>query len=764
MQLSFLQHLNPSQRRAVLHRDGALLVVAGAGSGKTRTLTCRLAHLLLAEAVDPEEILAVTFTNKAAKEMKTRLENLLLETQLKPGIKPEELSPQEQTQTRSIVYKKYTKHLWIGTFHSLCARMLRFDIEKYQTGDGRRWSRNFVIYDESDVQALIKEIVTKDLNLDEKKFDPRSIRYAISGAKNRGWTPQDYRQQEKGYRVETIYQVYRLYQDRLLQNNALDFDDLIFVPVQLFRQQEKVLQYWHNRFRHILVDEYQDTNRTQYELLRLLVTNNQGTVVDWTNRSVFAVGDADQSIYSFRLADFTILLEFQDTFGDGLPDDQTQTMIKLEENYRSVANILQAANALIKNNTQRIDKVLRPTRREGDVIRYYNAFDEVEEARYVVDRIKEHIRGGGKAGDCAILYRTNAQSRVFEEVLVRQNINYRVVGGMRFYDRKEIKDILAYLRVIVNPQDNVSLLRIINVPKRGIGKETVNKLMDKALELELSLFEFLQQEEAVKLIASRAFRSIQAFVQQICRWQDKQTTTKARDLIREVIIESGYQNELQQEGTEEAIDRLNNLQELVNAAGQYADENEDDSLTGFLASASLSSAEESSGEAETKVNLMTLHGSKGLEFPVVFLVGLEQGLFPSYRALDNPADLEEERRLMYVGITRAQEKLYLTSAQERRLYGNSQYAEISQFLAELPVELILEEGKPQRQSSKVIPLRPQAKVIPAEWQIGDRVKHPTMGIGVVEKIIGSGKTFSLVVKFPPNTKQILLPNSVQKLS
>ncbi len=754
----FLQRLNPSQQRAVLHRDGALLVVAGAGSGKTRTLTYRLANLLLTAGVDPEEILAVTFTNKAAKEMKTRLENLLMETQLPPGQTLADLSPPEETATRSIVYRKYTKHLWIGTFHSLCARLLRFDIEKYQTEDGRKWSRHFVIYDESDVQSLVKEIVTKDLNLDDKRFDPRSIRYAISGAKNRGWTPQDYRQQERGYRGETIYQVYRLYQERLLQNNALDFDDLIFLPVQLFRQQEQVLHYWHNRFRHILVDEYQDTNRTQYELIRLLVTNNKGTTIDWTNRSVFAVGDADQSIYSFRLADFRILLEFQDTFGDGLPDSETKTMIKLEENYRSVANILHAANALIQNNTQRIDKVLRPTRGEGDAIRYYNAFDEVEEARYVVDRIKAHIRGGGKPGDCAILYRTNAQSRVFEEVLMRQNINYRVVGGMRFYDRKEIKDILAYLRLIVNPQDNVSLLRIINVPKRGIGKETVNKLMDKAVELELSLFEFLQQEEVVKLIASRAYRSIQSFVHQILRWQRLQETVKASELIRTVIVESGYQNELQEEGTEEAIDRLNNLQELINAAVQYAQENEDESLPGFLATASLSAAEESTGESETKVNLMTLHGAKGLEFPVVFLVGLEQGLFPSYRALDNPADLEEERRLMYVGITRAQEKLYLTSAQERRLYGNSQCAEVSQFLAELPAELILEEGKQKRSTTaKVIPLRP------TNWQIGDRVKHPHLGLGTVERIIGSGKTISLLVKFPPNTRQILLPHSVQKL-
>lgn len=776
-----ITHLNPSQQRAATHVNGPLLVVAGAGSGKTRTLTYRIANLILQEGIYPEEILAVTFTNKAAKEMKDRIERLFIERYLRQAQQPvdtdrsfENLSPAEQTEIRSIVYKQYTKKLWIGTFHSLCARILRFDIEKYKTEDGRGWQKNFTIFDESDVQTLVKEIVTKDLQLDEKKFDPKSMRYAISGAKNRCWTPAEYLKNESGYKVQTIFRVYQTYQQKMLANNALDFDDLIFVPVQLLRQDQKVLNYWHDRFKHILVDEYQDTNRTQYELIRLLVTNNQNEV-DWSNRSVFAVGDADQSIYSFRLADFRILMEFQDTFGDGLPDEHTKTMVKLEENYRSVSNILEIANELIANNTQRIPKILKPTKNEGDVIRFFHASDEGEEANYVIDRIRSYIKQGGKPGDCAILYRTNAQSRTFEDVLVRHNINYRVVGGMRFYDRKEIKDILAYLRVLINPNDRVSLLRIINVPRRGIGKETINRLTETALELDIPLFELLQQQETVRMIANRSARSVQSFIEQMIKWMERLQETRAIDLIRSVIEESGYQKELQEEGTNEALDRLDNLQELVNAAAQYASENEDESLEGFLANAALSSTDEGTGNNEQRVTLMTLHGAKGLEFPIVFLVGLEQGLFPSYRSLDNPADLEEERRLMYVGITRAQEKLYLTSAQERRLYGSSQYALKSQFLEELPQNLVLEEGKPQRQSktaAKVIPFKPREDKTEKKdkttdrakpkWQVGDQVHHPVKGIGTIEKIIGNEKSFSLVVRFDDQTKQIISPSSLNR--
>lgn len=488
----FLSHLNPSQRIAVEHFCGALLVVAGAGSGKTRALTYRIANLILKHRVAPENILAVTFTNKAAREMKERIQNLFAQQiALREYNQPlEKLAPHEQTRLRSQVYKTYIKDLWIGTFHSLFSRLLRFDIEKYQDEKGHKWTRNFSIFDESDAQSLVKDIVTKQLNLDDKKFEPRAVRYTISNAKNQGLSPQDFEREQPNYRGRVIAEVYSLYQDRLAENNALDFDDLILVPVKLFQQNEQVLGYWYRRFHHILVDEYQDTNRIQYDLIRLLATNGETrkSEWDWRNRSVFVVGDADQSIYSFRMADFTILLNFQADFGDGLPDEDTRTMVKLEENYRSRENILQAANELIENNTQRIDKVLKPTRDAGEEIYCYKADDEIAEAQFVVNQIRnlESKYSELHWGSFAVLYRTNAQSRPIEETLVRWGIPYTIVGGLKFYDRKEIKDVLAYLRAIVNPFDSVSLLRVINTPRRGIGKATIDNLVNASGQLNLS--------------------------------------------------------------------------------------------------------------------------------------------------------------------------------------------------------------------------------------------------------------------------------------
>ncbi|MGE5655744.1 MAG: UvrD-helicase domain-containing protein, partial [Actinomycetota bacterium] len=480
--LDFLSHLNASQRQAVEHFNGPLLVVAGAGSGKTRALTYRVANLLRTHRVHPENILAVTFTNKAAREMKDRIEKLLANQQAQAELgKPlEELGADQQTRLRSQVYRTITKHLWMGTFHSLCGRILRYDIEKYRDEKGRQWQRNFSIFDEDDAQKVIKEIVTKTLNLDDKKFDPRKVRYAISNAKNKGFSPQDYLKSEPDYRGRVIADVYSRYQDALAANNSLDFDDLIRVPVELFRQNEQILAYWHQKFRHILVDEYQDTNRTQYDFIRLLATNggNPKYFDDWQNRSIFVVGDVDQSIYSFRMADYTILLEFQDDFGDGLPDDKTRTMVKLEENYRSRANILQLANHLIEKNTERIDKILRPTREPGVPITVWRAENELEEAEFVANQINALKRQHSEfeaGSNFAILYRTNAQSRAFEEALLHRNIKYNIVGGLKFYDRKEIKDVLAYLRAIANPADSISLKRIINTPRRGIGATTVDR-------------------------------------------------------------------------------------------------------------------------------------------------------------------------------------------------------------------------------------------------------------------------------------------------
>ncbi len=777
MSSNFLNHLNPSQQRAASHTQGPLLVVAGAGSGKTRTLTYRIANLILHHAVDPSNILAVTFTNKAAREMKERIETLFAQEQAlaKHGCMFAELGEFEQRKLKSYIYHTYTKDLWIGTFHSLCARILRFDIDKFADSKGRVWQKNFSIFDDSDAQSLVKEIVTKQLNLDDKKYEPRSVRFAIGNAKNRGWTPQELEANEPGLRSRTIAQVNEIYQDRLASNNALDFDDLIFIPVQLFRHNPEVLNYWHRRFHHILVDEYQDTNRTQYDLIRLLATNGLGRQDhNWQGRSAFVVGDADQSIYSFRLADFTILMEFQETFGDRLPDEQTQTMIKLEENYRSVANILEVANQLIENNTQRIEKTLRPTRPEGDKITLHRVSDEIDEAQYVTDRIRTvqteipdcHL------GHFAILYRTQAQSRPYEDMLVRWNLPYHIVGGLRFYDRREIKDLLGYLRVLSNPADTVSLLRVINTPRRGIGASTIDRLVESAQALNIPLFQVLTDEATVKTVAGRSAKAVLAFTALMQKWIESGSSMSATEVIQGIITESGYAAELEAQGTDEATDRLSNLQELVNAAIQFAEENEDNSLDAFLANAALASSLDDSTEDNNRVTLMTLHSAKGLEFPVVFLVGLEQGLFPGFRSLADPMQLEEERRLLYVGITRAQEKLFLTHAQERRLYGNREPASPSQFLAELPKDLLSGTGANKLPTYRRIgamsdldDLQKNVKAssqvkrsqVAEKWQVGDRLVHESFGEGEVTHMFGEGEKKFIAVKFPKMGRKIINP-------
>lgn len=775
MSSKFLNHLNRSQQKAASHSEGALLVVAGAGSGKTRTLTYRIANLILHHQVEPQQILAVTFTNKAAKEMKNRIEQLFAEQQALSthGTAYSELPVFTQKKLRSQVYHNYTKELWIGTFHSLCARILRFDVEKYRDPAGRTWKKNFSIFDESDTQSLIKEIVTKRLNLDEKRFDPRRVRNAISGAKNRGWTPEEFSIQGEGSVLwrKTVTDVYQIYQTQLAGNNALDFDDLIFLPVQLFKQNPQVLDYWHNRFKHILVDEYQDTNRTQYDLIRLLATNGANAVnFPWQERSVFVVGDADQSIYSFRLADFTILMEFQQTFGDRLSDADTTTMIKLEENYRSVATILEVANHLIEKNTERIDKILRATRPEGEKVKIHKAQNEIEEAQYVVEKVRTTLNqiADGHLGHFAVLYRTNAQSRPIEDGLVRASIAYRVIGGLRFYDRKEVKDLLAYLRLLVNPADSVSLLRIINTPRRGIGASTIERLSEAADALNVPLIEILQDEGTVKTLAARSSKPVVAFAVMIANWQEKAKNMTAVDIIQGIMQDSGYVTDLQTQGTDEASDRLSNLNELVSAALQYAEENEDSSLEAFLANAALASNLDDGGEDNQKVTLMTLHSAKGLEFPVVFLVGLEQGLFPSFRSLDDPMSLEEERRLMYVGITRAQEKLFISYAQERRLYQNREPAVPSQFLAELPSEFLegenLRKLPTYKRQASTASVKTSGKINIAHtgsWKEGDRVKHQAFGEGKITNILGSGEKTCLAVHFPGLGKKIIDPRIVK---
>ncbi len=765
--------LNPAQRLAVDHFCGPLLVVAGAGSGKTRALTSRIARLLLEHRVEAENILAVTFTNKAAREMRDRLERLLAEELA--GCALAELPEGDRRQWQARAFRQYVKPLWIGTFHSLFARVLRFDIDKYRDERGRQWTRSFSIYDESDAQSLVKAIVTKQLNLDEKKFNPRSLRYAISNAKNQGKLSEDVMRERSDYRARVLAEVFAEYQGQLAANNALDFDDLIAVPARLFAQNETILGYWHHQFRHILIDEYQDTNRIQYDLIRLLATNGETNrrAWDWENRSIFVVGDADQSIYSFRMADFRILLDFQEDFGDGLPDEDTRTMVKLEENYRSRANILEAANALIARNTERIDKQLRATRGDGSEIVYFTADDELAEAQLVRDAIQGIAYKSPGWEQFAILYRTNAQSRAIEEALLRDRIPYTVVGGLRFYDRKEIKDALAYLRVLENPADTVSLLRIINTPRRGIGQKSVDSLVAAAREREVSLWELLSDPEAVKAAAGRGAKAIAKFVAVIAAWQQQAPVAPAVEILNGILQDSGYLQDLQAQGTDEADNRAENLKELTNAALQFASENEDPSLGGFLANAALASDLDGLGEGQATVSLMTLHSAKGLEFPFVFLVGLEQGLFPHGRALEDPVALEEERRLCYVGITRAREQLFLSRARERFMWGSREPAAPSQFLEELPADLLREAKtaiwvKPNaergRQRSKAAEGAAVGRSdgesgdLRSGWSVGDGVRHAQWGIGFVAQVFGGDRKQTLAIKFPGKGTKVVDPS------
>jgi DNA helicase-2/ATP-dependent DNA helicase PcrA len=766
-------------------------VVAGAGSGKTRALTHRIAHLIGHHGVDPAEVLAVTFTNKAAREMKERLELLLAQklAQSQFGQPWSTLPAAEQRQLRGRIYREVIKDLWIGTFHALFARLLRFDIDKYKDGEGLSWTRQFSIYDENDAQSLVKEIVTQELGLDPKRFEPKKVRWAISSAKNQGQLPEHLEAEARGQRDRQVAQAYRHYRRALAANNALDFDDLLLLPVQLLRQNEQVRHYWHRRFRHVLVDEYQDTNRTQYDLIKLLVTDGQDPdkFEDWGERSVFVVGDADQSIYSFRAADFTILMGFQQDFGDGAADETTATMVKLEENYRSTATILEAANALIAHNSERIDKVLRPTRGEGEPIHLIRCDDEIAEAEAVVHRMRmlDAAHPDLRWGDMAVLYRTNAQSRALEESLVRWGIPYLVVGGLRFYDRREIKDVLAYLRLLVNPADTVSLLRVLNVPRRGIGKTTVERLSDAAAQLGLPLWEVVSDAEAVRSLGGRSAKGLLQFAELINDLAGRAQDSPPSELVQRVMEQSGYVAELIAEASDEAEERRRNLQELVNAALQYQEENEEGSLEGFLASAALASDADSKDTAADRVTLMTLHASKGLEFPVVFLVGLEQGLFPSYRSLEDPAALEEERRLCYVGLTRAKERLFLSHASERRLWGGMREPAVpSVFLSELPAEL-LQGDLPQsggaairreqrlerltrvdRDDSRRVaaggeaarPANAVRRRAPARpWAVGDPVRHASFGVGTITHLFGSGERLSLAVKFEGMGPKILDP-------
>ncbi|HBL1695520.1 TPA: DNA helicase PcrA [Enterococcus faecium] len=728
-----LNGMNPRQKEAVLHTDGPLLLMAGAGSGKTRVLTHRIAYLIEEKEVNPWNILAITFTNKAAKEMKERVNAILASG---------------------------GEDVWVSTFHSMCVRILRRDV------DFIGYNRNFTIIDSSEQLTLMKRIL-KELNIDPKKYDPRSILGTISQAKNSLQTPQDFAKMQGSYYEEIAAKCYAAYQKELQYNQCMDFDDLIMNTIRLFEEHPDSLTYYQNKFHYIHVDEYQDTNHAQYTLVNLLAGRF---------RNLCVVGDADQSIYGWRGADMQNILDFEKDYPDA-------AVILLEQNYRSTKNILSAANQVIENNSNRKPKNLWTENKEGNKITYYRADNERDETRFIVDRMQEGIRSNHRNyGDFAILYRTNAQSRVMEETLLKANIPYKMVGGHKFYDRKEIKDILAYLNVLANPQDSISFERIVNSPKRGIGPGSIEKLRSFASLHEWPLLEAAQNVDLAN-IGGKAGQQLGAFgemIQEVTQMIPYLTVT---ELTKEVLDRSGYLEDLKIQNTLEAQARIENLEEFLTVTQefdkQFEQQNEEDAdapeekLTVFLNDLALVSDIDNLEEDASQVTLMTLHAAKGLEFPVVFLIGLEEGVFPLSRALMEESELEEERRLAYVGITRAEEALYLTNAFSRTLYGRTQYNRPSRFVEEIDQELLEIEG--MRPTPKKTPVfakktaysykQPETAVVPSKsatggennsWKPGDKVKHKKWGLGTVVRVSGTSKDLELDVAFPSQGVKRLL--------
>ena len=644
-----LSSLNEQQRQAVVEKEGTLLVLAGAGSGKTKVLTTRIVNLVKS-GINPYKILAVTFTNKAAKEMRERLSKM--------------------------VGEDVVKKMWVGTFHNICGRILRFDIENYKSPDGKKWDNNYVIYDEADSNAIIKNAIKK-LNLDEKTYAPKLVKAAISNAKSKMQDAYTFSTRARDYRTQKISEIYEEYEKQLLANNAIDFDDMLLLTVNLLSTNEEVRNKYHERFSHILVDEFQDTNISQYMLIKHLYSNGKAET-DLKGRSLCVVGDVDQSIYSWRGADYKIILNFQ-------ADYRNSKLIKLEQNYRSVGTILDAANAIIVNNTERVSKNLYSTKGQGDKIDIYESQDESGEAYYIANKIKNNYLSS--LNDCAVLYRTNSQSRAIEEALISQGISYRMVGGLKFYDRKEVKDIIAYLKLLYNRHDSQSLKRIINVPKRSIGDTTVKKMQEIATGMDYSLYDVIQNIEEYEDFSSGVKTKLRAFSDLLDKLDKNKTSLNLPEFIAFVIEETGYLAELKQEDTEESHARIENLQELVNVARDFVPDAEDNILGEFLAQVALVSDLDETPDTDNAVTLMTLHAAKGLEFDTVFLAGLEEGIFPHSRSLNNNSEMEEERRLMYVGVTRAKQKLYITYAKRRQMWGETRYYTPSRFLAEIPENL-----------------------------------------------------------------------------
>ena len=736
--MSIYDTLNKEHREAVFCTEGPLLMLAGAGSGKTRSLTHRIAYLIEEKGIAPWNILAITFTNKAAQEMRERVDSLV-------GYGSEDI--------------------WISTFHATCSRILRRHI------DLLGYDRNFTIYDASDQKSLMKEVL-KEMKIDTKQFPERSVMSEISSAKNEYKSPLDYRNEYgSNYRNQRIADIYECYQKRLKENNALDFDDLIVKTVELFKTDDQVLDYYQERFRYIMVDEYQDTNTAQFELISILARKYKNLCV---------VGDDDQSIYKFRGANIYNILNFEKHFPEAVT-------IKLEQNYRSTQNILNAANGVISNNMGRKRKTLWTDNEEGKKIGFKQFETGYEEAEYVAKDINACVKDGRyHYGDCAVLYRTNAQSRLFEEKFIVSNIPYKIVGGVNFYARKEIKDLLAYLKTIDNARDDLAVRRIINVPKRGIGATTLNRVADYAATADISFYNALKMADDIPTLGKSAAK-IRPFVNFIQVMRSKVEIISVSELLQEIIDETGYAKELEAEDTEEAKARIENIDELISKVVAYEEGEEHPTLSGFLEEVALVADIDSLDEGSDYVVLMTLHSAKGLEFPKVYLAGMEDGLFPSYMSITSDSsseDLEEERRLAYVGITRAKEELTITCARQRMIRGETQYNRVSRFVREIPSELLDSEprkpesargssfgkessfpsflqnqttARPKRTTLRQQPSgqRMQAKALVTkgvvkselDYGVGDTVSHIKFGRGVVKNIMDGGRDYEVTVDF-----------------
>ena len=706
-----LNSLNDVQREAVEHANGPLLILSGAGSGKTRVITHRIAYLIKHHGISPYRILAVTFTNKAAKEMKERLDGLV-----EGGV---------------------TRDLWVSTFHSTCARILRRDIEKLgesapsegvSRSKKRAYTRDFTIFDTGEQATLVKDVL-RQLNYSDKQYNPRAILGLISRAKNESISPRKYESIAEGYFERIVAEVYPLYQDALRLNNSLDFDDLLLFTVELLNKNSEVCQFYQNKFEYILVDEYQDTNRCQYELVRLLAGKKQNICV---------VGDDDQSIYAFRGADIRNILDFE-------KDYPNSRVLRLEQNYRSTQNILDAAWNVVQNNKARKPKKLWTEQEDGELITCYEAMDESDEAGYVGTQIEDWRAEGVAYKDFAVFYRTNAQSRIFEEAFRAANIPYQIVGGVGFYDRMEIKDLLAYLRVMCNPNDSMSVRRIINVPSRGIGATTLERLIDFAAVEDITLFEAVQRVAEITTIN----RGLQTKVKRFAKIFDEcDTTVLPADALDYVLKVTGYLKNLEAQDTIEAQNRVENIEELINAVIEYEDNEPEPSLSDYLENVALiADVDTMETDSTDIVTLMTLHSAKGLEFPFVFIVGVEDGYLPHQRSMSSEAELEEERRLCYVGITRAMEQLYLSHARSRRTFRETEYRVQSRFIAEIPEDLIRHVDRYRSPFHESTGLYEEVPEDADDYSVDQIVHHPQFGRGKITKVTGAGQNVYITVRF-----------------